>query len=891
MDAEDPLFILYTSGSTGTPKGVVLPHRALGNLIEWQVGEPGFEGPVRTLQFTALSFDVHFQEIFATWAAGGELVFVDDGVRRDPTRLLALMDQAGVERIFLPFVALQQLAEVATTHGPVPASLREVVTAGEQLHVNGILRAFFERLPGCRLHNHYGPSETHVVTAHTLSGPPASWPVLPPIGRPIAGTTIHLLDGDGAPVPGGEAGELCVSGRPLADGYWRSPERTEERFVQGPGGTRIYRTGDLARVGPEGDIEFLGRLDHQVKIRGHRVEPGEVEAEILRHPAVRECAVAARDDGQGGRRLTAYLILDSSRSDLRARAQALRTEKLSQWQGIWDGTYADGSDGHDPALDLRGWVDSTHGHPIPEADMRVWADGSADQVRALEPESVLEIGAGTGLMLFRIAPGRTLYHATDFSPAAVDLLRRRAHAAGLGSRLRFDVASADEIDRFPDRYDVVLLNSVTQHFPSVDYLLDVLRAAARRARGGHIFVGDVTSAVTRKAFLASVEGARARSGEPLRALRDRVARRLGQEEELVVDPRLFTRLAEWVPGVDRVEVRLKPGRYRNELSRYRYDVLIGLEGGGPDTEPLPVRGIPWDPALVVEGGLRRLLAAEPDQAVRVVGIPNARTVDAVAAARTLEAGEGETVGDWRAASQARGEGLRAGALEPQDLVELGREVGRPVQVTWGEGPDTFDAVFRPSGRPEARLDEPAPRDTRDPGRLASQPLNTALMPQVETELRRALADRLPEYMVPDRFELLAEFPRTPSGKLDRRALPEPGRQRPALSHDYVPPRGGTEEALAGLWSEVLQIDGVGVTDSFFDLGGNSILTVRFAALLKERLARKLPLVSLFQYPTIRGLAALLDGSGADSDAADDRLDERAQKQRRALAARRRSRRE
>jgi amino acid adenylation domain-containing protein len=885
---EDPAYVIYTSGSTGTPKGVVLPHRALGNLIEWQVREPGFDVPLRTLQFTALSFDVHFQEIFATWAVGGELVFVDDAVRRDPTRLLAVLEQARVERIFLPFVALQQLAEVATTHGPLPSSLREVVTAGEQLQVNGILRSFFERLPECRLHNHYGPSETHVVTAHTLSGPPAAWPLLPPIGRPIDGSSIHLLAETGSPVEPGEAGELCVSGLALADGYWRSPERTAERFVQAPDGTRMYRTGDLARRQEDGSIEFLGRLDHQVKIRGHRVEPGEVEAEILRNAAVRECAVAAREDGQGGRRLTAYLILDSARPDVRTRAEALRSEKLSQWRGVWDGTYDSAVDEVDPTLDLRGWVDSYHGQPIPESEMEVWAKGSAEQVRELEPESVFEIGAGTGLMLFRVAPGCRLYHATDFSSSAVDLLRRRARPEELGAELRFDVASAEEIDRFPGRFDVVLMNSVTQHFPSIHYLVQVLEAAARKAPGGHIFVGDVTSAATRKAFLASVESARARGGEALQSFRDRVARRSGQEEELVVDPRFFERLGEWIPEVARVEVRLKPGRARNELTRFRYDVLIELTP--VEGSPVPVRRIPWERALLDNGRLAALLRSDPDRAIRVIDVPNARTVEVAAAYQALESGEGETVAEWRMAGQARAESQRAGAVEPEDMVQLGRGAHRPTQVTWGGSIDTFDAVFRPVGAPGARLLEAASDDPRGLERLASQPLNTALMPQVEAELRRDLAARLPEYMVPDRFELLAELPRTPSGKLDRRSLPEPGRQRPALPHDYVPPRGETEEALAKLWSEILQVDKVGVTDSFFDLGGNSILTVRFAALLADRLARKLPLVSLFQYPTIRGLAALLDESGAGSAGNDDHLDERAQKQRRALSARRRSRR-
>ena len=884
-----PAYLIYTSGSTGTPKGVVMPHRALANLIDWQVSEPGFGEPLRTLQFTPLSFDVHFQEIFATWAVGGELVLVDDTVRRDPTRLLAVLERDEVERIFLPFVALQQLAEVAVTHGPVPESLREVVTAGEQLQVNDVIRAFFERLPGCRLHNHYGPSETHVVTAHTLEGPPASWPLLPPIGRAIANTVIHLRTDDGCAAPDGEPGELCAGGECVADGYWRRPDLTAERFVEAPDGGRMYRTGDLARRDRSGNLLFLGRLDDQLKIRGHRVEPGEVEAEILKHPAVRECAVAARGDGHGGRRLTAYLVLDSTRPDVRERAEALRREKLAQWQGVWEGTYAKTESSGSPELDLRGWVDSYHGRPIPADEMRSWADGSAEQVLALGPRRVLELGAGTGLMLFRIAPHCEAYHATDFSEEAIRLLRDRTADGPLRHRLRLDVAAADEIHKLEsEKPDLVLLNSVTQHFPGTDYLLRVLEAAARRVGQGQIFVGDVTSSRLREAFVTSVEGTRAAADEPRTALRGRVERRLGQEEELVVDPDFFRRLGEWVPGVRAVEVRLKPGRYRNELSRFRYDVLIHV--APQPAEPVPVRVLDWDPALRESGVLANLLEAHPDHALWIRGIPNARVTDAVEGARALRSGEGDTVGEWRKIAGRRADARRADVVEPTDLVDTGRQAGRPVQVTWGEALDSFDAIFRPAGTEGRPLADERPARAGPPEQLASLPLNVALMPQVEADLRQALAAALPEPLIPDRFELLVGLPTTPSGKLDRHALPEPGRQRPALPHEYVPPKGETEKALAGVWSELLGIDRVGATDSFFDLGGNSILTIRLAALLKKKLARELPVLSLFQYPTVRALADVLDGSGQEMGILGDDLDERAEKQRRAFSSSRRFRR-
>ncbi|MBK6812865.1 MAG: AMP-binding protein [Sandaracinaceae bacterium] len=180
-------YVIYTSGSTGNPKGVALGRAALSNLIAWQ-RKASMAGPgTRTLQFAPLSFDVHFQEMFSTWTTGGTLVLVTDELRLDAVRLLELISSEGIERLFLPFVALQNLCEIATGHQRVPSCLKEVVTAGEQLKVTPHIARFFEQLPGSRLHNHYGPSETHVVTAHVLTGPPALLRHCPPSARPSRG--------------------------------------------------------------------------------------------------------------------------------------------------------------------------------------------------------------------------------------------------------------------------------------------------------------------------------------------------------------------------------------------------------------------------------------------------------------------------------------------------------------------------------------------------------------------------------------------------------------------------------------------------------------------------------------------------------------------------------
>jgi acyl-CoA synthetase (AMP-forming)/AMP-acid ligase II/acyl carrier protein len=265
-------------------------------------------------------------------------VLLTEEERRDAEQLLRVLGEQRIERLFIPFVALQHLAEVSELHqsqsssssnngssngsssggnngserSSAGLSLREVVTAGEQLRSTTQLRRFFSRMPSCRLFNFYGPTEGNIVTTYEVAGAPDTWAPLPAIGRPISNTRVHVLDARQEPVAIGVAGELYIGGVVLARGYLGRAELTAERFVPDPlgleRGGRLYRTGDMARYRRDGELEFLGRGDDQVKVRGYRVELGEVETMLSQHPGVREAVVVAREEPGGGKRLVAYVV-------------------------------------------------------------------------------------------------------------------------------------------------------------------------------------------------------------------------------------------------------------------------------------------------------------------------------------------------------------------------------------------------------------------------------------------------------------------------------------------------------------------------------------------------------------------------------------------------------
>jgi amino acid adenylation domain-containing protein len=303
-------YVIYTSGSTGRPKGVAMSHGAVCNLLAWHQTELPATAEV-ALQFAALGFDVAFQEILTTLVDGGSLVLLDESERRDPVRLLRLLGDEGVTRAFLPPSAMSTLAQAARRGDTSALVLRDVICAGEPLKIDDEIRALCAGPPTIGVHNHYGPTESHVVAADRLAGLPPSWPALPRLGVPVANSRIYLLDPDLRLSPLGQIGEIYIGGPGLARGYLGRPAATAERFLADPyaggPGARMYRTGDLGRWDADGRLEFLGRCDNQVKLRGHRVELQDVEAALEQLPAVAEAVVSVQADPGGEARLIAHI--------------------------------------------------------------------------------------------------------------------------------------------------------------------------------------------------------------------------------------------------------------------------------------------------------------------------------------------------------------------------------------------------------------------------------------------------------------------------------------------------------------------------------------------------------------------------------------------------------
>ncbi|HEV2735775.1 MAG TPA: amino acid adenylation domain-containing protein, partial [Longimicrobiaceae bacterium] len=316
-------YVVYTSGSTGTPKGVEVTHGALLNLVHWHLAAFGITGADRATQLAGLGFDASVWELWPYLACGAAVHLVaDEEARTSPAALRSLLLGQQVTVAFAPTPLAEGLLAL---EWPPDTPLRLLLTGGDALR--GRPRT---ELPFA-LVNNYGPTENTVVTTSCSVAAGQGSGRAPGIGLPVDNVRAYVLDARLEPVPVGVPGELCAGGAQVARGYLGRPAQTAGAFVPDPfadaPGARMYRTGDRARWLASGELEFLGRVDRQLKVRGFRVEPGEIEAALLAHPAVREAVVVAREAAPGDRRLTAYVVgkqgaappADELRAHLRAR--------------------------------------------------------------------------------------------------------------------------------------------------------------------------------------------------------------------------------------------------------------------------------------------------------------------------------------------------------------------------------------------------------------------------------------------------------------------------------------------------------------------------------------------------------------------------------------------
>ncbi|WP_334186719.1 amino acid adenylation domain-containing protein [Noviherbaspirillum sp.] len=851
-DATALAYVIYTSGSTGLPKGVMLEHRGVVNFLYAMRDALGVSASDRILALTTVAFDIAGLELYLPLICGAAIVLADKTDARDPALLAGMMSRFGVTLAQATPATWRMLLDSDW----LGTNTLSAICGGEALPVD-----LSDRLAARvgRLWNLYGPTETTIWSA-LEEVMPARVPmsVHEPIGRPIANTRIYLLDETGMPVPVGVPGEIYIGGDGVARGYLNQPELTAERFLPDPfdlkPGRRMYKTGDLGRYLADGRIEFLGRNDFQVKIRGHRIELGEIEACLQQHPAVGEAAVLALEEEEGDQRLVAFVVPGTSNHiDETDLAQA----HVDEWADVWDQTYQrDSVDTN--GMDLSGWISSYSRQALPAEEMQEWLNAILQRIDATGPCDVLEIGCGTGMVLLNLAPRCRRYTGIDVSPSVLAKLRRQVDTdERLSDKVELVCGDAAGLDRMalPEReYDTVILNSVVQYFPSIDYLFKVLGQAIKQIKShGHIVIGDVRHLPLLESFHFSVSLYQSEGETASSRVLARARERMANETELVIDPEWFVTLNTHFPEISDVQILPKLSTHRNEMSAYRYDVVLTLRG----TMSSQVPATAWTDCAStlprradIENHIR--YSREPVIGLRAVPHPLAGPL-----ARACEDAAADTV--TLATLEAGLERHDDEGILPAELERLCADLGYSLSLSWYPNcrHGAYHALVTKNGSaaPVAwTMAATTGEQPRRPESYANDPLRARTRNLLQSELRTHAAKSLPDYMLPSSYSVLETMPRTQNGKTDRLALRAFG----AAGHSGVardePPLGERECAVAGAFCEVLKMEQINRNDNFFLLGGHSLLALKVINILRRN-GMEMSVADLFKHPTVAALAA------------------------------------
>jgi len=505
----------------------------------------------------------------------------------------------------------------------------------------------------------------------------------------------------------------------------------------------------------------------------------QIEAVLKQHPGVRETAVVGWESTVAGEHIVGYVVPNDDYVALVPANAGGEGSLVRKWRTVFDimqkGKEAAAAE---PGFNIVSWNSSYTRQPIPFEQMRDWVESTVTAISSLEPKEVLEIGCGTGLLLLRLASKCRRYVASDFSSASLkQLAAQMEKLPGKWDAVTLSERLADNFDGFPDdSFDTVIINSVAQYFPNVSYLTRVLEGAVNVTRpGGSIFIGDVRSLPLLEAFALSVELFQAPPVLSAANLRERVRRRVRQQEELLLSPALFLALQRRFPKVSGVKIAAKLGKFDNEMTCFRYDVTLQL---GPDhNKSFELPWLNWAEQKLSLDAIRALLTTEKPDTLGIKAVPNSRIekdVEALAMLPTL--GPSVTVGELREtllSSPIRG-------LSPQSLLALGEELGYEVELSWansktdGSYDSLFERLRQGEQSPRRSIGWPQPETlSEDLSEYANNPARSALRRKLIPQLLEHAQEKLPPEMVPASIVILDSLPLSATGQLDPQALPRP----------------------------------------------------------------------------------------------------------------------
>jgi amino acid adenylation domain-containing protein len=827
-------YVIYTSGTTGTPKGVMINHRSVVNLIKNIIDIHGLSKYKLVGCYSNFVFDAFVYELFPGLCCGCTIFIVPTQTRHDIQQLANYYQKNGITTSFIPTALMNHFIQLAGE-----TKLKIIYTGGDTLNLSSIATRV---KPSYQIINEYGVTEATVCSTYFNVKDIFSKQKCC-IGSPIDNVECMVLNEQQLPVPIGAIGELFIGGSGLAKGYLNLPKLTKEKFVKYKIGSltkRFYKTGDLVKLLSNGMLEYHRRNDSQVKIRGFRIELGEIKSVIDNYPGVKQSAVVVIEENNDKHQsIVGYYVKEMSLQDKDI------SNYLNNWQQIYDLNYDD-MDSVNYKYNFTGWKSSYTHKNIAQIEMLAWLHDTIDKIRHLKPKHILEIGCGTGLIMFNILEYCQKYYATDFSQQSINNINYIINKNNYTDKVITKQYAANEIpyNNIGMVYDTVIVNSVIQYFPTLDYLEEILiRIIENITPQGKIFLGDIRDYRLIDVFHHSIikfKQTHTSIGE--------VCYMVTKEKELLVSPGYFIGLKNRNSNIKIVEILPKFFDYNNEISIYRYDVVLHIDKTDSKSKLIKVSYSKFlnnnfntqtnqimannalDDTVYFRYPNKRIIHHYHEYAQ----LTNIETnLNYIQYSTILSINELITSLE----SDNYNAKIMVDAIDPLSLIIIAsKEKSLDLNNIVVEYLENSVKVTKIANNPLFNIEK--------------------INEQKNNLLLEYLKQKLPEYMVPSHLILVNEIPLTLNGKLDKKSLPRPMYRNYSLN--YIAPRNEWELHLSNIFHNILGRESfISIFDNFFEIGGNSILAIQLVLNINKTFGTNLKLSDVFVNSTIENLSNIL----------------------------------
>lgn len=854
-DASDLAYVLFTSGSTGSPKGVMITHENAMNTIQDINKKFNVSRSDKVLALSSLDFDLSIYDIFGILSVGGAIVLPTESQMVDPREWLSLIYQykitiwnsvPGFMEMLVRAIELYDQGE----HFIYPSiqSLRLILLSGDWIPVQLPIK-IHHHCPFAEIISLGGATEASIWSIFypiDVSKIEKDWRSIP-YGKPLKNQFFYILDEEMKPIYNHEEGELYIGGKGVGLGYWRDKVNTENNFLHHPIFGYLYKTGDKGKWLPDGNIEFLGRIGDQIKLRGFRIDLKAIEACIQSTRGVRRSIVKIIKNTEYSENLVLFVEEENigeflNKDDLFYKE--LVKQHLYHWSAIYNSFFENSGFIASPYFNTVGWVSSYTRKCISEKEMREWRDNTVARILDLNPKVVLEVGVGTGLILAEVAPKVAVYDVVDSSFESINYIEKYFNVY---EEYRNVKCLEYDFSMLEKKYDTFILNSVAQYFPDIQYFEEILNSMIEKAvEGGRIFLGDIYNYDYLEDFYLSINLHHNSCSVNSLNLDFFLEQNIQNERQLYIHPDFFLQYAEKNSRVSHIEIQIKSGSYDNELNLFRYDVVLYLDQKDyAISSPLVLNG--RDLSKISD--LEKFFHDKKSEEILIKNLFNSRFSMLVNYKNNFI--QDDIVMDSEGSNKKE-----LCSFNPSHFYKLGQDIGYNVCCSWSLEKYHFDVAFYKKTNPLIYQCDKN-KKTKYSSLIANSPLQYQFRRYTEDSIRKKISADLAPYMQPNNILFVKSIPFTGNGKVNHKMLLSLIARTSQGEELNESPASFLEKEVSEIFKRVLSSKKINLSKNFLEIGGDSLRMLEIIHDIEALFSVRLSFFDFMSNSSVKKLSNLL----------------------------------